>query len=262
MSYLPKTLQKPASPEEQQRKINEVREVLGDLPAAMPKFLTDGTIRRFLRGRGWSTAQAAKSLRDAVKWRRQYMPHKIRWEDIAERENEIKRSYIPDYLDKNGRTVFLIQPSLKSLASAKERVKMLVYNLENMALSSEEAQEENVVWVVDFRGWKLSNTPLAESRESLHIIQNYYPGLVAAAIFTNPPKVFESFWKIISYFIEPKMKERVKFVYTDNSESLKSMADMFDLDKLESAFGGRSTAALDVVKYAERMRTRDRIRGA
>ena len=37
---------------------------------------------------------------------------------------------------------------------------------------------------------------------------------------------------------------------------------MFDLDKLEFAFGGRNTASLDITKYSERMRRRDQIRGA
>ncbi|CAN6333616.1 unnamed protein product [Urochloa humidicola] len=265
MSYLLKSkrepLQEHASSEEQQAKINEVRDLLGDLPIEMPGFLSDATICRFLRARNWSTVQATKSLKEAVKWRRQYKPEKIRWEDLAEKENEVKRAYIPNYLDKNGRTVFVAQPSVKSSISGKEQIKQLVYNLENFTMSSESAQE-NVVWVVDFRGWKLSSTPLAETRQSLNIIQNYYPGLVAVAILCNPPKIFESFWKILNYFIEPEMKEKVKFVYTDNSESQSIMADMFDLDKLESAFGGRNTSGIDIIEYSERMRRRDQVRGA
>ncbi|CAL4892694.1 unnamed protein product [Urochloa decumbens] len=165
MSYLLKSRREPtlhehAASEEQQAKINEVRELLGDLRTEMPVFLSDATIRRFLRARNWSTVQATKTLKEAVKWRRQYKPEMIRW----------------------------------SLTSGKEQVKQLVYNLENFTMSSESAQD-NVVWVVDFRGWKLSSTPLAETRQSLNIIQNYYPGLVAVAILCNPPKIFESFWK-------------------------------------------------------------------
>jgi len=38
------------------------------------------------------------------------------------------------------------------------------------------------------------------------------------------------------------------------------MADMFDLDKLESAFGGRNTSGIDIVKYSERMQRRDQTR--
>ncbi|OEL25175.1 hypothetical protein BAE44_0013806 [Dichanthelium oligosanthes] len=252
---------KPASPEEQKRKIDDVRELLGDLPTEMPSFLSDGTIRRFLRAKNWSTEQAAKALKEAGKWRRQFKPEKICWDDIAGIENEARRAYIPDYLDKNGRTVFVVMTSLKSLNSTKERIKQLVYNLENMAMNSEDAQEDNVVWMCNFRGWTLSSTPLWETRESLHIIQNYYPGLIGAAILSNPPKIFESFWKIVKHFIEPTLQEKVKFVYSNNSESQRIMADMFDMDKLESAFGGKNTASLDISKYAERMRRRDQLRG-
>ncbi|CAD6272480.1 unnamed protein product [Miscanthus lutarioriparius] len=264
MSYLLKSrsepkLKKQASSDEQQAKINEVRELLGDLPTEMPGFLTDSTIRRFLRTRDWSTVQATKALKETVKWRRQYRPDKIRLEDIAEREHLLKKAYIADYLDKNGRTVLVTMPSIKSLVPAKEQVKLLVYNLESCTMSSENAQE-NIVWVVDFSGWTVSSTPLAESRQSVHIIQNYYPGLVGAAILCNPPKIFESFWKILNYFIEPELKEKVKFIYTNNSESQRIMADMFDLDKLESAFGGRNTSGIDIVKYSERMQRRDQTR--
>jgi len=254
------TQQKPESSEEQQRKIEDVRELLGDLATEMPSFLSDGTIRRFLRSRNWSTEKAAKSLKEAIKWRRQFKPETICWDDLASIENEVRRGYIPDYLDKNGRTVFVIMTSIKSLTSTKEHIQQLVYNLENMAMNSEDAQEENVVWMCNFSGWTLSSMPLWETRESLHIIQKYYPGLIGAAILSNPPKIFESFWKIIKQFLEPTLQEKIKFIYSNNAESQRIMTDMFDMDKLESAFGGRNTASLDINKYAERMRRIDQIR--
>ncbi|KAJ1275599.1 hypothetical protein BS78_05G147300 [Paspalum vaginatum] len=200
MSYLFRTRseatqQKPTSSQDHQRKIGEVRELLGDLSMEMPSFLSDGTIRRFLRTRNWCIEPAAKALKETAKWRRQFKPDKICWEDLACRDHEVRRAYMPDYLDKNGRTVFVTMTSTKSLTSTKEHIKQLVYNLENMAISSEDAKDDNVVWICDFRGWTLSSTPMSETRESLHIIQKYYPGLIGPAIFSNPPKIFESFWK-------------------------------------------------------------------
>ncbi|CAD6272481.1 unnamed protein product [Miscanthus lutarioriparius] len=228
----------------------------------MPNFLSDATIRRFLRARNWSTMKATKSLKEATSWRRQYKPEKIRWESIADSENEAKRAYIPDYLDKNRRMVFVTLPTIKTKTSEKDHLKYLVYNLENLLIYSEDAEEESVVWISDFQGWTISSTPFSLTRQSLHIIQQYYPGLIAVAILTNPPKFFESFWKIMKHFLEPRMNEKVKFVYNNNSESQKIMGDIFDLDKLEYIFGGRNTADFDINMYVERMKRRDQIRGA
>ncbi|KAG0520677.1 hypothetical protein BDA96_08G094600 [Sorghum bicolor] len=162
MTYLLKSRSEPtqllpASSEEQQRKINEVRELLGDLPTEMPNFLSDATIRRFLRARNWSTTKATKSLKETTSWRRHYKPEKIRWESIADSENEAKRAYIPDYLDKNGRMVFVTLPAIKTKTSEKDHLKYLVYNLETLLMYSEDAEEECIVWISDFQGWAISN---------------------------------------------------------------------------------------------------------
>lgn len=92
---------------------------------------------------------------------------------------------------------FLIFMFMQSVTSEKEQIKQLVYNLENLTMNAENASE-NVVWVIDFRGWTLSSTPLAMTRQSMNIIQNYYPGLVSVVILCNPPKIFQSFWKILT----------------------------------------------------------------
>ncbi|XP_044956753.1 phosphatidylinositol transfer protein 3-like [Hordeum vulgare subsp. vulgare] len=256
---------KPASSweEEQQEKINEVRGLLGSLTEEMPSFLTDATIRRFLRARNWSTEQATKGLKETVKWRREYRPDAISWEDVAEMENEARRTHVADYLDKNGRSVLVANVPMKSKVSGKEQIKHLVYLLEYFATNSADEQDGFVVWLTDFRGWSISSTPLSTTRESMHIIQNHYPGVIAVAIPFDPPRIFESFWKIAKNFVQPYMKEKVKFVYPNKPESLQIMADIFDLDTLESSFGGRSTStAFDIDKYAERMRRADKMRGA
>jgi hypothetical protein len=69
--------------------------------------------------------------------------------------------------------------------------------------------------------------------------------------------------QIVKNFIQQNMKEKVKFVYASKPESMKIMEDLFDLDTLESSFGGRSTTtSFDINKYAEKMRRADKMRGA
>jgi hypothetical protein len=69
--------------------------------------------------------------------------------------------------------------------------------------------------------------------------------------------------QIAKNFIQPNMKEKVKFVYSNKPESMKIIEDLFDIDTLEASFGGRSTStAFDINKCAERMRRADKMRGA
>uniref|UniRef100_A0A0E0GCJ5 CRAL-TRIO domain-containing protein n=1 Tax=Oryza nivara TaxID=4536 RepID=A0A0E0GCJ5_ORYNI len=201
----------------------QVRELLGSLEAEMPAFLSDTTIRRFLRARNWSTEQATKSLKETVKWRRQYRPESICWDDIADKEYEGRRAYIADYLDAKGRSILITKLTIKGRVSGKEQIKHFVYLLESLAMNSADEQEEHVTWLIDLRGWSISSTPLSTSRESMHIVQNYYPGIIAVAILSNTPRIFESFWK--------------------------------------TAFGGRNSITIDIDNYAERMRRSDLARG-
>ncbi|RWW20781.1 hypothetical protein GW17_00015090 [Ensete ventricosum] len=62
---------------------------------------------------------------------------------------------------------------------------------------------------------------------------------------------------VVKPFLEHKTYKKVKFVYSDNTESQKIMTDLFEMDKLESAFGGHNPAGFDLNKYAEKMKEDD-----
>lgn len=64
--------------------------------------------------------------------------------------------------------------------------------------------------------------------------------------------------QVVKPFLEPKTVKKVQFVYSDDPNSKKIMEDHFDMDKLESAFGGKDTSGFDIVKYAERMKEDDK----
>ena len=59
-------------------------------------------------------------------------------------------------------------------------------------------------------------------------------------------------------FIEPKTFKKVRFVYSNNPQSQKIMEETFDMDKLESAFGGRNSVGFDYEDYARRMKEDDK----
>jgi hypothetical protein len=59
-------------------------------------------------------------------------------------------------------------------------------------------------------------------------------------------------------FLDHETHKKVKFVYSNDKESLKIMAEVFDLDKLDSAFGGRNAATFEYTSYAEQMKEDDK----
>ncbi|XP_020107977.1 random slug protein 5-like isoform X1 [Ananas comosus] len=260
MSYLRRSRKsapaKATSLEEQQAKINEVRKLIGSLADRIPNFCSDACISRYLRARNWSAEKASKMLKETVKWRLEYKPESIRWDDISH-EAETGKIYRADYVDKYGRAVLVMRPGFQNTTSTEGQIKYLVYCMENAILSLT-ADQEQMVWLIDFQGWTMASVSVKVTRETAHVLQDYYPERLGLGILYNPPRIFESFWKIVKPFLDHKTYKKVKFVYSDDTESQKIMTDLFDVDKLESAFGGRNPCVFDFDKYAERMREDDK----
>ncbi|KAF7022261.1 hypothetical protein CFC21_035066 [Triticum aestivum] len=251
------TTEKTLTLEEQQEKINEVRKQLEEPSSlAIQGFLSDASILRFLRARNWNVQKSSKMLKSAVKWRAAYKPEMISWEEIAH-EAETGKIYRADYKDKLGRTVLVLRPGLENTTSGKEQIKYLVYSLEKAIMNLTDDQEK-MVWMIDFQGWTMGSTPLKVTRETVSVLQDCYPERLGLAILYNPPRLFESFYKIVKPFLDHETSKKVKFVYSNDKESQKIMAEVFDMDKLDSAFGGRNLATFEYSSYAEQMKEDDK----
>ncbi|KAF9610313.1 hypothetical protein IFM89_021983 [Coptis chinensis] len=64
--------------------------------------------------------------------------------------------------------------------------------------------------------------------------------------------------QVVKPFLEPKTYRKVKFVYSDDVNTKKIMEDLFDMDKLESSFGGNDQIGFNINDYAARMREDDK----
>ncbi|KAJ4977773.1 hypothetical protein NE237_008553 [Protea cynaroides] len=248
--------EKTLSHEEQQTKINEVRQLIGPIANKLPHFCSDASILRYLKARNWNTKKASKMLKETLKWRVEYKPERIRWEDVAH-EAETGKVYRCNYLDKYGRTVLVMRPGFQNTTSTRGQIKYLVYCMEN-AIMNLAPDQEQMVWLIDFQGWTMGCVSVKVTRETAHVLQDHYPERLGLGILYNPPKIFESFWTMVKPFIEPRTYNKVKFVYSNDSASQKIMQEIFDMDKLESVFGGRSTVGFDYKEYSERMREDDK----
>ncbi|OVA03118.1 CRAL-TRIO domain [Macleaya cordata] len=249
-------LGKPSSSMEEQEKINEVRRSLGPLTGNLFVYCSDASITRHLRARNWNVKKAIKMLKETLKWRSEYKPEEIRWDEVAN-EAETGKIYRLNCVDKCGRTVLVMRPSCENTKSTKGKIRYLVYCMENAILNLP-ADQEQMVWLIDFHGFNMSNISVKVTRETAHVLQDHYPERLGVAILYNPPKIFESFWMVVKPFLEPKTYRKVKFVYSDDLNTKKIMEDLFDMDTLESSFGGNNQVTFNINEYAERMREDDK----
>ncbi|CAL9215886.1 unnamed protein product [Arabidopsis halleri] len=249
-------IEKSLPPDEYLNKTHEVKTLLGPLTEKSSEFCSDAAITRYLAARNGHVKKATKMLKETLKWRAQYKPEEIRWEEIA-REAETGKIYRANCTDKYGRPVLVMRPSSQNTKSYKGQIRFLVYCMENAILNLPDNQEQ-MVWLIDFHGFNMSHISVKVSRETAHVLQEHYPERLGLAIVYNPPKIFESFYKMVKPFLEPKTCNKVKFVYSDDNLSKKLLEDLFDMEQLEVAFGGKnSDAGFNFEKYAERMREDD-----
>ncbi|KAD6119493.1 hypothetical protein R6Q59_025495 [Mikania micrantha] len=237
---------------EKHESIDRIKQKLGD---EYSRCLCDQSISRYLRARNWNIKKAEKMLEASLIWRMNYKPEEIRWEHVAA-EAETGKLYRSSFMDKQGRSVLVMRPRCQNSKSTRAQIKYLVYCMEN-AIFHLPPEQEQMVWLIDFHGFSMSNISLKSTKETAHILQDHYPERLGLAILYNPPKFFEPFWKVVKPFLEPKTTNKVKFVYADDPSTKSFMESLFYIDKLESAFGGKNEAKFDVNIYANRMKDDD-----
>ncbi|KAI5064104.1 hypothetical protein GOP47_0020774 [Adiantum capillus-veneris] len=191
-------------------------------------------------------------LEETLSWRESYKPEELRWADVAE-EGETGKVYRADFFDKKGRSVLVLVPANQNTSSCEGQLKHLVYLMENALLNLPPDQEQ-MVWLIDFTGWSFSTAvPVKTTREVVYILQNHYPERLGNAILYNPPRVFGAFWKVVKHFLDSKTRQKVMFVNPNNPESLNLMEELFDMDNLSMAFGGKRMEVYDHEKNGRQM---------
>ncbi|XP_022940526.1 CRAL-TRIO domain-containing protein C23B6.04c isoform X2 [Cucurbita moschata] len=219
--------------------VNELKAKLGPLVGRNAIYCSDACLKRYLVARNWNVDKAKKMLEETFKWRSMYKPDEIRWPEIAF-ESETGKLYRASFHDREGRTVLIMKPGKQNTTSLENQIRHLVYLMENALLNLPEGQEQ-MSWLIDFNGWSLSTSvPIKSARETVNILQNHYPERLALAFLYNPPRIFEAFWKVVKYFLDPKTFQKVRFVYPKKQESVELMKSYFDEENLPSEFGGKA----------------------
>ncbi|CAH9080995.1 unnamed protein product [Cuscuta epithymum] len=234
------------------QKVSELRTSLGPLSERNLQYCTDACLKRYLVARRSNVDKAKKMLEETLKWRSSFKPEEIRWHEVA-MEGETGKLFRASFHDRFGRTVLILRPGMQNTTSIENQMKHLVYLIENAILNLPEGQEQ-MAWLIDFTGWSITNNvPLKTARDSINILQNHYPERLAVALLYNPPRIFETFWKIVKFFMDPITSQKVKFVYPKNKDSMEVMKSYFDVDNLPTELGGNAAMKYDHEEFSKLM---------
>ncbi|KAI0201127.1 CRAL-TRIO domain-containing protein [Astrocystis sublimbata] len=174
-------------------------------------WLTRECLLRYLRATKWDTKEAEKRLHETISWRREYGVEALTAEHIGP-ENETGKQVIVGF-DKQGRPCHYLNPGRQNTEVTPRQVQHMVFMLERV-IDLIPAEQEKICLLIDFKtGTKRTNTApgIGQGREVLSILQSHYPERLGRALIVNVPWVVWGFFKLITPFIDPLTKEKLKF---------------------------------------------------
>ncbi|PVH99444.1 CRAL/TRIO domain-containing protein [Periconia macrospinosa] len=220
---------KPATPpaltEEQQKKYEEVLTAAKswtELPKTSAKgaeqealsddehmWLTRECLLRYLRATKWNVPQAQKRLQETLVWRREYGTNGFTSEYISD-ENATGKQVILGF-DKEGRPCLYLLPQNQNTKNSPKQVEHLVYMLER-TLDIAPPGQESLALLIDFRNSSAGSQPsIGTARQVMSILQGHYPERLGRALITHLPWYVTTFLKLVSPFIDPVTKTKMRY---------------------------------------------------
>ncbi|KAF2216140.1 hypothetical protein CERZMDRAFT_34029 [Cercospora zeae-maydis SCOH1-5] len=191
-------------------------------------FLTRECLLRYLRATKWVTADALKRLQATLSWRREYGADTFTHDYISP-ENETGKQ-IQLGFDKEQRPCLYLNPARQNTKMSDRQIHHLCYMLDRTLDMMPPGQESNCL-VINFKGAKSGAIPtMGQARAVLDILQNHNPERLGRALITDTPWYVNTFFKIISPFIDPVTREKMKFN--------EAMSNYIPKEQLWNEFGG------------------------
>lgn len=233
----------------------------------LQQFLSTSTLVRYLRARSWQLQRASKMLLATLKWRKEYKPEAITWDEVAPEAETGKQFLLRDKAgnvarDCAGRPVLVLRPRNENTKTWERQMRYVIYNLEVTSWHADQGGNTStgMTWLVDFVGYGMRNAPPIKSAlTTLNVLQNHYPERLGAAIAYLPPTIFTLTWKAIHPFMDTATKEKIHFI--DNEQKAReALGQLLDLTNVEKCMSGDSDYVFDFKEYSKFRRSSDAIR--
>ena len=172
-------------------------------------WLTRECLLRYLRATKWNTANALRRLQSTLSWRREYGADTFTFDYISP-ENESGKQVILGY-DNESRPCLFLSPGKQNTKMSDRQIHHLCFMLDRVIDMIPPGQETTAL-LIDFKGAAKGSVPsVAQAQAVLNILQNHNPERLGRALITQMPWYVNIFFKLISSFIDPVTKEKMKF---------------------------------------------------
>ncbi|KAL1940230.1 hypothetical protein VTO73DRAFT_9182 [Trametes versicolor] len=206
-------------------------------------WLSCECLLRFLRAVKWTSAQAAtKRLEETLKWRREYGLYELITASYVEPEALTGKMMIWGY-DSDKRPAIYLRPSKQNTEESIRQVHYVVWALERLTELMGPGIE-TLALMVDFAD-RAKNPSLGQARTVLNILQTHYPERLGRALVVNVPFLVNAFFKLITPFIDPLTRPKLRFNPNCLAEGL------FPPEELIAEWGGSAHVEYKHERYWE-----------
>ncbi|KAI0264451.1 CRAL-TRIO domain-containing protein [Gloeopeniophorella convolvens] len=180
----------------------------GELVDEEKFWLSNDCMLRYLRATKWHSAKTAiERLEGTLKWRREFGIYEISAEHV-EPEAVTGKEVVFGY-DTHRRPALYMIPSRQNTEESPRQIQFVFWLLER-ALDLAGPGVESIVLMINFAD-KAKNPSLGTAKQVLNILQTHYPERLGAALILNVPFLINAFFKLISPFIDPITRNKMKF---------------------------------------------------
>ncbi|KAF7838302.1 CRAL-TRIO domain-containing protein C3H8.02 isoform X1 [Senna tora] len=171
----------------------------------------------FLKDRRFSAEEAVSKLTKAIKWRQEFGVSELT-EEAVKVVAQTGKGYVHDFLDVNNRPVLVVVASkhVPEAYDPAEDEKLCVFLIEE-ALSKLPAGQEQILGIVDLRGFGTENADLKFLTFLFDVFYYYYPRRLAQVLFVDAPFVFKPIWQLV----KPLVKSYASLVRFCSTETVR-----------------------------------------
>ncbi|KAJ6576581.1 CRAL-TRIO domain-containing protein [Mycena vulgaris] len=171
-------------------------------------WLSYECILRYLRASKWKVETAINRLEETLKWRREYRIYDVVTAEHVEPEAVTGKQILLGF-DVNGRPGLYLLPSRQNTTESTRQVQYTVWMLER-CIDMMPPGVESLDLLINYAD-KAKNPSFSTSRAVLSILQEHYPERLGLALILNVPFLLNAFFKLITPFIDPVTRSKMKF---------------------------------------------------